>query len=133
MQELAIVVFDFRFEPAKAGEACEETILCRALDNRIRMLARAHGRYQALQERLMQMPQTEEYEQTPGQGLEDAEVRRLVAGLTPLQREICRALMDGQSVYAIARRSGRHYSTVRRNVERIREAFADAGLDPCQG
>ncbi|HOD84816.1 MAG TPA: hypothetical protein PKG77_25650, partial [Phycisphaerae bacterium] len=57
MQELAIVVHQFTFDPDKAHAASEETILCRLMDNRIRMLARSNARRLAMLERLGQMTQ----------------------------------------------------------------------------
>ena len=129
MQELAIVILEFRFDPDKAHAASERTILCRALDNRIRMLARGNARRLAMLDRLGRMTQSVEDTHTPDDIAAEAEVRQLVAGLTPQQREICRALMNGESVYRLARRTGKHYETVCRHVRRIRQTFADRGID----
>jgi len=130
MQELAIVIHEFRFDPDKAHAASEETILCRALDNRIRMLARGNARRLAMLDRLAQMPRNVEETHRPDDIAVDGEVRQIVAQLTPLQRQICRALMDGLSVYQVASVTGRHYTTVCRHVRHIRDAFADRGIDP---
>ena len=129
MQELAIVVHAFRFEAAKAHAASERTILCRRLDNRVRMLARGNARRLAMQDRLRQMTQNVEDTRTPEGVVGDGEVHALIRQLSPLQQEICRALMDGLSVYQVARLTGRHYTTIRRQVEHIRQAFADRGFD----
>ena len=129
MQELAIVIHEFRFEPDKAHAASERTILCRALDNRIRMLARGNARRLAMLDRLGHMVQQVEDTRRPDDVAAESEVRQLVAGLTPQQQDICQALMNGESVYGIARRTGKHYETVCRHVRRIRQAFADRGLD----
>jgi hypothetical protein len=51
MQELAVVVLEFRYDAEKAHAASEKTILCRLMDNQIRMLARSNARRQAMQER----------------------------------------------------------------------------------
>ena len=133
MQELAIVICEFRFDAGKAHAASEETILCRALDNRIRMLARGNARRLAMLERLGQMAQDVEDMNTPETIAGDGEVRQIVAQLTPLQQKICRALMDGLSVYQVAGATGRHYTTVRRHVGHICQAFADRGLDLSEG
>lgn len=133
MQELAIVVCGFRFDPDKACGASEETILCRAMDNRIRMLARCNARRLALLDRLERMAQDVEDTHTPETDAGDGEVRRIVAQFTPIRQEICRHLMDGLSELQIAALTGRHYTTIHRHVARIREAFADRGLDLNEG
>ena len=129
MQELAIVVHEFTFDADKAHAASEETILCRLLDNRIRMLARGNARRLAMLERLGEMTQDGEDDRTPEHDASDADVRGLVASLTPLQRQICRGLMDGLSELQIASLTGRHYTTVCRHVGHIRQAFAARGFD----
>jgi DNA-binding CsgD family transcriptional regulator len=129
MQELAIVIHEFRFDPDKAHAASERTILCRALDNCIRMLARGNARRLAMLDRLGQMTQHVEDAHRPDDVAAEAEVRQLVAELTPKQQEICRALMNGESVYGIARRTGKHYETVCRHARRIRQVFIDRGFD----
>ena len=129
MQELAIVIHEFHFDVDKAHAASEETILCRLLDNRIRMLARGNARRLAMLDRLGKMTQNAEDTHTPEDIAADGEVRQLVAQLTPLQQRICRALMDGLSVYQVASVTGRHYTTICRHVRHIRQAFTDRGLD----
>ena len=114
----------------RSHSASEETILCRALDNRIRMLARGNARRLAMLDRLAQISRNVEETHTPDDLAAEAEVRQLVAQLTPLQRTICRELMDGQSALQIASLTGRHYTTVCRHVRHIRDAFADRGIDP---
>jgi DNA-directed RNA polymerase specialized sigma24 family protein len=129
MQELALVVHEFTFDPDKAHAASEETILCRLFDNRIRMLARTNARRQVLVERLGLMTWAEEDDRTPDDIASDDEVRQLVAALPPLQQQICRGLMEGLSELQIAARTGRHYTTICRHVGHIRQAFADRGFD----
>jgi len=129
MQELAIVVHEFRFDPAKSHGASEETILCRFFDRRIKMLARCNARRLAMLERLGQMSQQVEDTRLPEDAIVEEEVRSVVAQLPPLRQEICQALADGESVYLIARRTGMHYETIRRHVRHIRAAFTNRGLD----
>jgi len=52
-----------------------------------------------------------------------------VDGLAPEDRDLCRALADGESIDAIARRLGCGWHTVKRRVDRVRERFAQMGLD----
>lgn len=55
MQDLAIMLWAFEFDPDKAGEASAETILTRMMDNHIRMLRRCYARHQTMLERLEEM------------------------------------------------------------------------------
>ncbi|HQL76267.1 MAG TPA: ECF-type sigma factor [Phycisphaerae bacterium] len=130
MQELAIVVHQFTFDPEKAHAASEKTILCRLMDNRIRMLARSNARRLAMLERLGQMTQNEEDTHAPDGIAFDSEVRQLVDSLTPLQQQVCEQLMNGLGEFQIAKALGRHYTTICRNVHHIRKAFADRGFNP---
>lgn len=130
MQELAIVVHGFSFDADKAHAASEGTILCRLLDNRIRMLARGNARRLAMLDRLGLMTQNEEDTHTPDGNDVEGEVRQVMATLPPLQQRICRELMNGLSVPQIATLTGRHYTTIRRHVGQIRQAFADRGFNP---
>lgn len=130
MQELVIVVHEHVFDPAKAHAASERTILCRTIDNRIRTLARTNARYRACMERIAQLPQATHDGPVPDQVVVEQEVRRLVGELTPLQRDICLALMDGQSIHQIAQRAGRAWNTIEREISRIRCAFIERGMTP---
>jgi len=129
MQELAMVIQQFRFDPDKAHAASEETILCRLLDNRIRMLARANARRLALLERFGQMAQNIEDTHTGEDDAVAAEVRQVVSQLSSLEQKVCRALMEGVSIYEVARLTGKHYTVIRRHVDRIRQVFTDKGFD----
>lgn len=132
MQELALMIRRFRFDPAKAHAASEETITCRMIDFRIRMLLRRDSRYQSLIERVGQMRiETEDREQ-PETSAFAADLRQAVAQLTPKQQEICRALMNGDSAEQIAERVDRHPTTIREHIRRIRCILAEQGFDPCQ-
>ena len=130
MQELAIVVHTFTFDPEQAGAASEETILCRLFDNRIRMLARTNARRQATLKRLGQLGQPEADTNTPCDIAAQSEVLRVVAGFSPLDQRICHGLMNGLSALQIATITGRHYTTIARHIQRIGEIFADRGYDP---
>jgi len=129
MQELAIVIHEFTFDADKAHAASEETILCRQMDNRIRMLARSNALRVATHDRLGQMTQAEEDMHTPDNMAAKGELLQLFAALTPLQQTICRGLMNGMSKLEIAAATGRHYTTICRQVRHIRRAFTDGGFD----
>jgi hypothetical protein len=132
MQELAIVVHRFHFDPDKAGAASEETILCRAMDDRIRTLVRSHARRRAHQDRLCQMahPILDTY--LPEDAAADEELAEIVDQLAPLQQEICRGLMRGESILQIAKRTGSAWTTIQYQIHHIRQAFTERGIYPWQ-
>lgn len=123
MQELAIVIHGFKFDEGKAHAASERTILCRRLDNRLRMLARSNARRLAMMNRLEQFNQDGLDNPAPDDSITHSEIRQQVSRLTPLQQQICQGLMNGLSVPRIARLTGRHHTTIRRHVEHLRQAF----------
>ncbi|MBN1341564.1 MAG: sigma-70 family RNA polymerase sigma factor [Phycisphaerae bacterium] len=129
MQELAIVILRFRFDPIKAHAASERTILCRRLDNRIRMLARSNARRVAFHERLSVLRHPTEDADSIEDAITDVEVRELLQELTPEEKDICKGLMNGESINWIARRTGQTWGTIDRRVRRIREIFRDRGFD----
>ena len=55
MQDFAIILWTFEFDPEKAGEASAQTVLTRMMDNRIRMLRRCYARHKTMLERLEEM------------------------------------------------------------------------------
>lgn len=132
MQELAIVVHRFHFDPAKAGTASQETILCRAMDDRIRTLVRSHARRMAHQDRLCQMahPTLDTY--LPEDAAADNELGQIIAQLTPLQQEICQGLMKGKTVRQIAEQTHLAWTTIERHIGQIRAALLEKGINPWQ-
>lgn len=129
MQDMAIVIRAFRFDLDKAHAASEETILCRLLDNHIRMRARGNARYRALLARIDRMAHQIEDSRTPDDNAADGEVRQLVSEFSPLRQQICQGLIDGLSIPEIATATDRHYTTIYRHVTAIRKTFADRGFD----
>lgn len=133
MQELAVMIRRFRFDPAKAHAASEETITCRMIDFRIRMLLRRDLRHQALVERVGQMRiETEDRQRPEEPTIANDLMRHAMTELTPKQQEICRALMNDENPQQIAERTGRDPTTVREHVRHIRRVLAKRGFDPCQ-
>ena len=133
MQELAIVVHQFQFDADKAHAATEETILCRRMDNCIRMLARSDRRWHKTHERLAELRHTEEDEQTPDEIVDKREVVAIVSEvLAQLPRElqdICQRLIDGQSPRRISNETGRAWDTIERQMRNVREMLAERGID----
>lgn len=129
MQELAIVVVEFRFDSAKAGKASERTVLCRRLDRRIKMLARGNGRQMAFNIRLTEMANQTKDLCTPDLAAADAEVRAAVGELTPKQQKICQELESGRTVWQIAKATGHNWHTIQRQVAQIRRHFKRWGFE----
>lgn len=129
MQELAILIIDFHYDPEKAGGACERTAVCRRVDNRIRMLARAESRYRRRLNALADLRHEDEYEDPPERAMVNVEIRQLIQSFTPRQQEVCRRLIDGENVHQIATALGHSWDTIEREVLRIREALVDGGFD----
>jgi len=130
LQELAIAIHRFRFDPARAHAASEETILCRVLDRRIKMLARSSARRRNLMERFSQLAHRTEDAHRPEEKVMADEVRKVVATLSPRRQRICRLLIECDNPFEVADKVGLHPETVRRNIQIIREAFVKGGLDP---
>lgn len=130
MQELAIEIIQFRFDPERAKAASEETILCRLLDNRIRELARANGRRQACMDRLSLMAHPVEDLATPDRAAEEGELRELVGQLTPVQQEICRRLLADEAPDRIGREMGHDWHFVKRQIAAIRVFLSERGIRP---
>jgi DNA-directed RNA polymerase specialized sigma24 family protein len=127
MQDLALAILGFRFDTERAGTASERTILCRLIDNRIRRMVRAYGRYEALRERVAGAAEPAVDEHTPDEPVELRELQALVADLPEDERAVCRRLMEGQSICQIARETGRCWHTINRRVARIRYRLEQAG------
>jgi DNA-binding CsgD family transcriptional regulator len=130
LQELSIAIHRFRFDPARAHAASEETILCRILDRRIKMLARSNARRRAMMDRFGLLAHRTEDTHLPEEKAMANEVRQLVADLSPRRQRICRLLMEGDGVVEVADKLGLHHETIRRHIQIIREAFAKRGLNP---
>ena len=129
MQELALVICNFRFDPDRAGDASEETILCRMLDNRIRELARSNGRRARNEQKLCEISHPTLDWVTPDDDAMDVELRELLTELTPEQQAVCRDLMAGRSIGQIAKARGRCWYTIERQVEAIRQFLIERGYD----
>jgi len=130
LQELSIAIHRFRFDPVKAHAASEETILCRVLDRRIKMLARSADRRRKMMDRFGQLAHRTEDTHLPEEKAVAKEVRQLVARLSPRRQQICRLLMEGDGVAEVGDKLDLHHETIRRHVQFIRDLFVEKGLHP---
>lgn len=136
MQEMAVVILDFKFDEEKAHAASEETILCRRLDNCIRMLARSESRRRKALDRFAQLRQPTEDDRDPSEAAirqEEGELLNLLVNdLDPELQEVCRLLIAGRTVHQIAQDTGRAWDTVERQIRDIRQLIIDWELEPWQ-
>ena len=130
MQDLAIILWTFEFDPDKAGETKVETILTRMMDNHIRMLRRCYARHQTMLERLEEMlKMTQPEPPIPDDLAAYSELHETIASLPEFQREVCKALMHGDSIQAIADDTGRARGTIQFHMQCIGQVLTDKGFD----
>jgi hypothetical protein len=130
MQELAIIIWTFAFDPEKAQAASEETVLTRAMDNRIRMIIRCHARHQAMLGRFKEMMEmTRPEPPKPDEEAAILELHEIIAGMSLVQQEVCQSLMHGDNMHAIANDMDRAWNSIKHHVQCIREIFTDKGFD----
>ena len=126
LQEAALVVLGFEYDPNHANGARERTALVTIIDNRLRKMKRSATRYRAHVERLGQSASEFSREEVDPRVLDVATV---VADLTEREQVVCRGLADGLSKAQIARELGCGWHTVERIIQRLRRRFEELGLD----
>lgn len=134
-QEIAIEVMAFRFRPERSNGATEATAVTAVIDRRLSMIRRRQRRYrQRFEVRahafLASGAEEEPAEPVPDSHLEvHTDIRAVLDGLQPEDRELCRRLADGMSIDAIAAQTGCGWHTVRRRIDRLRAEFERQGFD----
>ena len=126
MQEVVLVVLEFLYDPNHANGATERTALIPIIDNHLRKMKRSATRYRAHVERLGLTAQKFSSEEVDPRALDVATV---VAELTEREQVVCRGLAAGLSKAQIARQLDCSWHTVERIVRRLRQRFAELGLD----
>lgn len=129
MQELAVLLTSFRFDPQKARAASRETVVCRLIDKRISSIARRHARRIKWHKRLAELAKPMVDERTPDDEAMDAELRALLTQLSPEQQKICQGLMDGKTIAQVARGCRRDWDTIERQIDPIRRFLKAKGYD----
>ncbi len=135
LQNLAIEIVGFRYDPEKSNGAKESTALYSLIDNRLRGYVRSEYRQQIVFESL------EERMEASGESVEDSprfrrgdkkalrfDVRQAVASLPSAERTVCEGLMHGETIGQIARRLRCGWHTANRTLARIRGRFERMGL-----
>lgn len=139
VQEVAIAVLEFTFDPARSNGATETTALITVIDRRLKSLLRSERRYAGLLARaaghlsvacdgLDDGPCCEE-DAVDSILIEDA-VAEIVDQMDAEMQQVCQLLMDGKSTTAIADELGYGWHRVNRIVSAIRQRFESAGLNP---
>ena len=135
LQEIAIEVMSFRFQPERSNGASEVTAVMAVIDRRLSMIRRRQRRYRQRFEvrdhALMASGAKEEPAEPPTDSRFDllADIRAILARLLPEDRELCLRLADGMSIDAIAAQRGCGWHTVRRRIDRLRAEFERQGFD----
>lgn len=130
-QHVVLKLLTCQFDLTALEKASEKTAFTRIVDNLLITLRRSELRGRARLERYA----TENgiTEETSG-GFEQLDLANDVAGamsqLSPLDRQICESLANGDDVKAIAERLNVKWHTVRDHIQRLRLLFKRLGLDP---
>jgi len=125
LQQVFLGLLRFRFDPAKSNGCQETTVLITIIDRRLKTIRRTEARYQARQDNAEPRPELESDLTTQLQ----VEVRSALEGLSPIQRQICTGLGNGDSTKQIAQQLGCSWHVVERHVAHIRAHFQKLGLD----
>lgn len=135
LQEIAIAILQFRFDPAKANGAKESTALCSLINNILRMTVRLKQRDRRRLDKYASR-QPHAFDQETGEPLsEDSsaslrmDVAAAVKAMTRFERSICMRLCRGDSMKAIAQQLRCDRGRVRRTVAAIRRRMRLAGID----
>ena len=117
LQEVAIRIAGFRFDPAKANGASRSTAACGVITKYLLSHMRSEERRRR---RLERIRPDEAYEDRTLLG---PDVRSVVARLSAREQAVCEGLMRGEPLGSIAEALRCDRSTVRRLVAGIRRQF----------
>ncbi len=132
MQELAMALREFEYDPDRANGATEETVcyevITRTLRRALRTQVREAGRYQRyLAARGVGEGGTCEEPHYYLDAPVDLDIQQVMAGLSRLDRRAMELLLDGCSRSAVAEALDCQWGTADRARERIRRALRQAG------
>jgi len=136
MQDLAVVILEFRYDPNHDNGASEQTALYAVINRHL--LYRMRCRYserEAFEQYLRSLGIHEDgsyvgpepcCEVDYGIGMD---VDRALPGLSPFDRAVANGLAAGMSKAALARKLGCEWNTIHKAMRRIREHFEGLGID----
>ena len=136
MQELAILIFRFDYDPDRKNGAKEETALFAAMNRHLLFLMRGRCRDRKGFEKYLRSLGIREdgsyigpepcFEIDIPLGMD---VRQAIQGLTPFDRAVACDLAIGMNRGAIARKLDCDWKTVNKAVQRIGAHFQELGID----
>jgi RNA polymerase sigma factor (sigma-70 family) len=135
LQDIAIAILQFRFDPTKANGAKESTALCSLINNILRMTVRLKERDRRRLDKYAS-GQSHAFDQETGEPIaEDSpaslrmDVAAAVKAMTSFERSVCTRLCRGDSMKAIAKQLRCDRGRIRRTVATIRRRMRQAGID----
>ncbi len=138
MQDLAVLILEFKFDPDHENGASEMTALYGAISNRLLYRLRCRGREEEVLQTYYGMCGGREDNDGPPPdpcGETDhgrrVDVADALAPMSEFDRAVAKGLAEGHSRFAISRQLGCSWNTVERAVARLRGNLA--GLDPQEG
>ncbi len=147
VQEIVLVLLDFKFDVNKANGASARTVLTSVIDQCLKMLRRGERRYEKRIEKVgRRMGITSEADQPPprvrvplntatlkhdadDQASLELDCAALVESLPANSQLVCRRLAAGCSVLELAKELGCDWHTAQKRVAATREQFERKGMD----
>lgn len=137
MQELAVAIVEFEYDPDHVNGAKEETVLYAVINQHLLFMMRSRCRERRRFERhLRRMGVRKDGTYLPGtepccehDGPLSADVQRVMGELSKFDRVVAKALARGLSRGAIARRLKCDWKTVNKAQRRIKQRFDDLDID----
>ena len=136
MQELAILIIQFEYDPDRDSGAKEETALFAAMNRHLLFLMRGRCRDRKGFEQYLRSLGIHEdgsyigpepcFEIDIPLGMD---VKRAVQGLSPFDQAVAKGLASGMNRFSIARQLDCDWKTVNKAVRRIAAHFQDLGID----
>ena len=134
MQELSIVMLEFRFDPTKANGASQKTVFYEVIQRNLSKEMRTRYRDVARLNRYARQMGVK----ADGTGEEpschlsaplDIDVVLVSQGLSEFDQKVCRGITSSKTRAAIARELECEWGTVNRALRRIRKYFTECGLN----
>jgi len=125
LQEVVLVLLEFKYEPDQANGATERTTLTSVIDNCLKNMKRSAARYRKHIEGLGHDANELSYEEDKPLTMD---VGSVVAELSEREQVVCRGLANGLSKAQLANQMGCGWHTIDRIVRSLRERFEQLGL-----
>ncbi|HRX84274.1 MAG TPA: helix-turn-helix domain-containing protein [Phycisphaerae bacterium] len=136
MQELAILIIQFEYDPDRDSCAKEETALFAAMNRHLLYLMRGRCRdHQGFEQYLRSLGIREDGSYVGAEPSVETDaavsmdVAQAIQGLTAFDQSVARELAQGMSRGAIARKFDCDWKTVNKAVRRIRAHFEELGIN----